>query len=52
LLKERLVAILISRGLLLLWIFFVNPDWVRLANDAYARRVLESLPKMGEKDLL
>lgn len=47
-----LVAILICVGLLALWVFLVTPGWVRLANDAYARRVLESLPKMGERDAL
>lgn len=47
-----LVATLISGGLLATWILFVTPDSVRMANDAYARRVLESLPKTGEGDAL
>ena len=47
-----LVATIICGGLLGLWVFFVNSDWVRVANDAYARRVLESVQKMGDEDVL
>jgi len=38
-----LIAIGINAGLLLLWIFLINPSWVRLAARAYAERLLGSL---------
>jgi hypothetical protein len=47
-----IVAALVCGGLFATWVFVVTPEWVRSANDAYARRVLESLPKMGDGDAL
>lgn len=45
------VSILCCVGLFVFWCT-VTPNWVRIANDAYVRRVLESLPRMGEQDAL
>ena len=47
-----LIAALLCAGLFVFWVFFATPGWVRIANDAYALRVVESLPKMGEGDAL
>lgn len=43
---------LVSLGLLTAWVLVVTPEWVRLANDAYARRVLECIPRMDSRDVL
>ena len=47
-----LLAALVSVGLFIDWVFFINPGWVRIAYSAYARRVLESVPSMGRGDAL
>ena len=46
------VATLLCVGILGAWVFWVTPAFVRLPYDAYARRVLESLQKMGDQDCL
>lgn len=47
-----LSSTVICAGLLFFWAFLVNSDWVRAANDAYARRVLEAIPRMEQSDRL
>ena len=39
-------------ALVLSWMFLVTSSWVRIPNDAYARRVLEAIPRMEKKDRL
>ena len=36
-------GLVVSVTLLLLWLFVIKPDWVRLAADAYAERLIRSL---------
>lgn len=41
-LAPTLLAALTNVALLLVWIFIVNPNWVRISADAYAERLLAS----------
>ncbi len=38
-----LIGAVVSGVLLLLWLFVIRPEWVRLAADAYAERLIRSL---------
>jgi hypothetical protein len=40
------VGAVVSAMLLLVWLFVIKPQWVRLAADAYAERLIRSLDAM------
>ncbi len=44
-------SLLLNFTMLIVWLF-ITADWVRVAYDAYARRTLESLQRMGTRDRL
>jgi hypothetical protein len=44
--KEIGFVALASSVLLMMWLFIVSPDWVRLPADAYAERLLESVENL------
>lgn len=39
----------INLALILFWLFWVTPSWVRIAGDAYAERLLETCEELQEK---
>ena len=41
-LAAPIIATVLNLGLLVLWIFRFTPDWVRIAAEAYAERLLET----------
>lgn len=43
---EATVSGLFNLGLLLFWLFWVTPQWVRIAGDAYAARLLEACEQL------
>lgn len=40
--KTSVVAELLNIAILFIWVFLINSDWVKIAADAYALRLLES----------
>jgi hypothetical protein len=47
--EETVVAFACTVVILSLWIFRFSPDWVRLAADAYAERLAESVDSVADK---
>lgn len=43
---EAAVSGLFNLGLLFFWLFWVTPAWVRIAGDAYARRLFETCEQL------
>lgn len=49
---DRTISSLVCATLVVFWVFLVTRSWVRIPNDAYARRTLEGIPQMEERDRL
>jgi hypothetical protein len=42
-----ILALLVNAALLAVWVFVITPAWVRIAADAYAERLLESIDTLS-----
>lgn len=46
---DLIVAVLLNLLILMFWVFWINPGWVRIPANAYAERLLEACDQLEEE---